>query len=153
MVPLRFCLVVCSAFIGVAALAADSEPGPVPTAPRREAMEYGSMLTYTVGLKQTTGKTNANIALKGVCLRLGSSNEASVCFDTDLLRYYAGWTGGFLDLSKTHLTTYKGSWHAEVQGDVKFSTAPGPGWTTDSFDDPRPIAAGPLPREWGQFKG
>src|SRR2546422_581074 len=24
---------------------------------------------------------------------------------------------------------------------------------TDDFKDPRPMAAGPLPREWGQFKG
>jgi len=116
-------------------------------------MDYGSMLTYTVGLRETPGKTNANLALKGVCIRLGPSNAAAICFDTDLLRYYAGWTGGFLDLSKTHLTTYKGSWHAEIQGDVMFSTALGPGWSTGDFNEPRPISAGPLPREWGQFKG
>jgi len=116
-------------------------------------MDYGSMLTYTVGLPETPGKSNANIALKGICIRLGPSNAAAVCFDTDLLRYYAGWTGGFLDVSKTHLTTYKGSWHAVIQGDVTFSTALGPGWAMDSFSDPRPIAAGPLPQEWGQFKG
>src|SRR6185503_7644574 len=56
-------------------------------------------------------------------------------------------------VSKTHLTTYKGSWHAVIQGDVTFSTALGPGWAMDSFSDPRPIAAGPLPQEWGQVKG
>src|SRR5882672_11182142 len=77
-------------------------PTPSVTAPR---MDYGSMLTYTVGLPSAAGKTNENLALKGVCIRLGGSNEAAVCFDTDLLHYYAGWTGGFLDISKTHLTS------------------------------------------------
>ncbi|HEU0009856.1 MAG TPA: DUF6797 domain-containing protein [Verrucomicrobiae bacterium] len=153
MVPIRFWLVCFTASIGSAALAADSDSGSVPAPPRRAAMDYSSMLTYTVGLRDAPGKSNANLALKGVCIRLGPSNAAAVCFDTDLLRYYAGWTGGFLDLSKTHLTSYKGSWHAEIQGDVKFSTALGPGWATDDFNDPRPITAGPLPREWGQFKG
>ena len=125
---------------------------PSVAAPR---MDYGSMLTYTVGLPTAPEKTNENLALKGVCIRLGGSNEAAVCFDTDLLRYYAGWTGGFLDISKTHLTSSKGSWHALIQGDVKFSTQLAPGWATAGgfFTDPRSIAAGPLPREWGRFKG
>ena len=117
-------------------------------------MDYGSMLTYTVGQPVAPGKTNENLALKGICIRLGSSNEAAICFDTDLLRYYAGWTGGFLDISKTHLTSSKGSWHALIQGDVTFSTQLGPGWARGGdFADPRPLAAGPLPREWGRFKG
>ncbi len=117
-------------------------------------MDYGSMLTYTVGLPLPPGKTNANLALKGICIRLDGQPEANVCFDTDLLRYYAGWTAGFLDLSRTHLTSSKGSWHAMIQGEVKFSTELGPGWSKDGdFLDPRPIAAGPLPKEWGKFKG
>lgn len=126
-------------------------PAPSVTAPR---MDYGSMLTYTVGLPATPGKTNENLALKGICIRLGGSNEAAVCFDTDLLHYYAGWTGGFLDISQTHLTSSKGSWHALVEGDVKFSTQLANGRARAGyFPDPRPIAAGPLPREWGRFKG
>jgi hypothetical protein len=126
-------------------------PAQSIAAPR---MDYGSMLTYTVGLPTPPGKTNENLALKGICIRLGASNEAAVCFDTDLLRYYAGWTGGFLDVSKTHLTSSKGSWHALIQGEVQFTTALGPGWAKgENFEDPRTIAAGPLPREWGRFKG
>ena len=117
-------------------------------------MDYGSMLTYTVGFPEGTNETNANLALKGICIQLGEANQTAVCFDTDLLRYYAGWTGGFLDLSKTHLTSSKGSWHALIQGDVKFSTSVGPGWSkTGNFSDPRPIAAGPLARASGLFKG
>src|SRR5262245_21947087 len=89
---------------GTNLLAAEEDPS-VPSSPvSAPRMDYGSMLTYTVGLPVSPGKTNENLALKGICVRLGGSNEAAVCFDTDLLRYYAGWTGGFLDISKTHLT-------------------------------------------------
>jgi glucose/arabinose dehydrogenase len=124
---------------------------PGSTSPR---MDYGSMLTYTVGFPGPDKETNTNLALKGICIRLGETQEATVCFDTDLLRYYAGWTGGFLDLSRTHLTSSKGSWHALIQGEVMFKTSLGPGWSkTGDFSDPRPIAAGPLPRESGRFKG
>jgi hypothetical protein len=120
-------------------------------------MDYGSMLTYTVGPPGQGTDTNVDLALKGVCIRLGAANDknaGAICFDTDLLRYYAGWTGGFLNLSRTHLTSSKGSWHALIDGDVKFRSGPGPGWSTsDDFTDPRPMAAGPLPREWGRYKG
>lgn len=133
---------------------AEDEPVALTPSIAAPRMDYGSMLTYTVDLPPVPGKTNENLALKGVCIRLGGSNEAAVCFDTDLLRYYAGWTGGFLDVSKTHLTSSKGSWHALIQGEVRFSTRLGPGWAKGGdFADPRAIAAGPLPREWGRFKG
>ena len=36
-----------------------------------------------------------NVAMKGLAVRLG--NDAAVLFDTDLLRFAAGWTGGFID--------------------------------------------------------
>jgi hypothetical protein len=137
------------------ALGAEEEPGtfkiPAASVPR---MDYGSMLTYTVGLPSVPGRTNENLALKGICIRLGGSKEAAVCFDTDLLRYYAGWTGGFLDISNTHLTSSKGSWHALIQGEVKFRSQLGPGWAKEAeFSDPRRLPAGPLPRDWSRFKG
>ena len=145
--------VCAAAMIGIAC-GADDGSTEVSASIKAPRMDYGSMLTYTVGLPSASGTTNANLALKGICIRLGGSHEAAVCFDTDLLRYYAGWTGGFLDVSRTHLTSSKGSWHALVQGELKFSTLPGPGWTNgENLADPRPIAAGPLPRAWGRFKG
>src|SRR5204863_287947 len=81
MVPIRFWLACSTAFIGSAALAADADSGPVPAPPRRAAMDYGSMLTYTVGLRDAPGKSNANIALKGVCIRLGPSNADADPFE------------------------------------------------------------------------
>jgi hypothetical protein len=147
-------LAVCALALRSFAAGADDEPATAVPAVPVPRMDYGSMLTYTVGVPSAPGKTNANLALKGLCVRLGGSNAAAICFDTDLLRYYAGWTGGFLDLSKTHLTSSKGSWHALIQGEVKFSSRRSSGWAREErFADPRPIPAGPLPREWGRFKG
>jgi len=117
-------------------------------------MDYGSMLTYTVGLPEVPGRTNANLALKGVCVRLANAPDSTICFDTDLLRYYAGWSGGWLDLSRTHLTMSKGSYHALIQGDVQFRAALGPGWDqSEEFVDRRPLTAGPLPAEQGRYLG
>ena len=41
-------------------------------------------------------QTPRHMTYKGVTVKLGDQEDAAVCFDTDLLRYSAGWTGGFL---------------------------------------------------------
>ena len=65
-------------------------------------MDYGPFLDYTVQW-QTSDTVN-----KGVTVKLAAgTNTAAVLFDTATLQYVAGWTG-WLDLSKTHLATYKG---------------------------------------------
>src|SRR5262245_15776444 len=78
---------------------AEPETRAPQSLPKTASMDYGSVLTYTVGLPEVRGADNTNLALKGMCLRLGTPSGATVCFDTDLLSYYAGWTGGWLDLS------------------------------------------------------
>ena len=116
-------------------------------------MDYGPFLCYTVNCK-TSSNAPDNLVLKGIAIRVGATNEATVCFDTELMRYAAGWTGGFLNISNTHLNTYKGSQEAWVDGDVFFSTKREPGWSRGTETaDPRPLKAGPLPRDWGRFKG
>ena len=70
------------------------------------------------------------------------------------MRYAAGWTGGFLNISNTHLNTYKGSQEAFADGKIFFSTKPEPGWARgEEIVDPRPLKAGPLPKDWARFKG
>lgn len=126
---------------------------------RKVAMQYGSVLTYTVGLPEAQDvrvPNLTNLALKGMCIRLGDPDqpEATVCFDTDLLRYYAGWTGGWLDLSRTHLTSSKGSFHALIQGEVRFRNPLAPGWARQELGrDPRALPAGPLPLDGGRYLG
>src|SRR5262245_18690707 len=117
----------CPGLVLGAATPPDESAASSPARPRRVPMDYGSILTYTVGLPSAPGHSNDNLALKGVCLRVGEGGQGAVCFDTDLLRYYAGWTGGFLDLSRTHLTSYKGDWHALIEGNLLFSTRREPG--------------------------
>jgi glucose/arabinose dehydrogenase len=116
-------------------------------------MDYGPFLSYTINCK-TSSNAPDNLVLKGIAIKVGASNEATVCFDTELMRYAAGWTGGFLNISNTHLNTYKGNQEAFADGQIFFSTKPQPGWTHgDKSDDPRPLKAGPLPRDWARYKG
>jgi hypothetical protein len=115
-------------------------------------MDYGPLFSYTINCSNYTSNGVDNVALKGVAIRL--EGGAAVCFDTELVRYAAAWTGGFLDLSNTHLTSYKGSREAFIAGDIHFRTRPVPGWTvTNEFRDPRSVPAGPLPRDWARWKG
>jgi hypothetical protein len=99
-------------------------------------MDYGPVLGYTINCRNFGDDRPDNLALKGLAIRLGSSNEAAVCFDTELLRYGAGWSGGFLDISRTHLDSAKGSHEAFVDGKILFTTGPTAGWgTNNSFND------------------
>jgi hypothetical protein len=99
-------------------------------------MDYGPVLGYTINCRNFGDDRPDNLALKGLAIRLGSSNEAAVCFDTELLRYGAGWSGGFLDISRTHLDSAKGSHEAFVDGMILFTTSPMAGWSTNgSFNE------------------
>ena len=111
-------------------------------------MDYGPALAYTV---EATNET----VIKGVTVRLSvGTNVGAVLFDTETLRYAAAWSDGWLDLSKTHLTSYKGELPPRREGDVHFTTTSGPGWARDgSFADPRAEGIGPLPREWARYRG
>src|SRR5688572_22331247 len=126
-----------------------------PASTRGYQMDYGPFLSYTINCK-TGSNAPDNLVLKGIAIKIGANNEhaATVCFDTELMRYAAGWTGGFLNISNTHLNTYKGSEEAFAVGDIFFSTKPEPGWARgDETADPRPLKAGPLPKDWARFKG
>jgi len=99
-------------------------------------MDYGPALGYTINCRNFGDARKDNLALKGLAIRLGSSNEAAVCFDTELLRYGAGWSGGFLDISHTHLDSSKGSHEAYVDGTIQFTTPVKSGWSTNgTFSD------------------
>jgi len=113
-------------------------------------MDYGSFLDYTVQLAGTNDCVSKGITVQ---LRAGT-NTGAVLFDTETLSYAAGWTGGWLDLSKTHLATYKGELPPRVAGKTVFTTKPGPGWARNgSFTDPRTNGIGPLPRDWAHYRG
>src|SRR5438105_4059299 len=78
---------------------------------------------------------------KAIAIKVGDSPEATVCFDTDLLRYSAGWTGGFLEMNPRRYGLIEAP---KPRGDIQFSSVPGPGWAHEgNFLDPRPQSYGP----------
>jgi hypothetical protein len=94
------------------------------------------------------------VAAKGITIKVGP--EATVCFDADLMRFAAGWTGGFLDLAKTNIGSYKGSLAALEEGVTQFRTGFGPGWSAGEkadFTDPRPDGEGPMPQSQARYGG
>ena len=113
--------------------------------------DLGSVVAYCVRI--VPGETNP-VVRKGLSIRVGLDSPADVCFDTELLRYAYGWTGGTLDVSKTLIGSGRGSSSASVRGTVRFATPELPGWSSHGrFEDPRPLKLGPLPTDWGRFQG
>lgn len=89
---------------------------------------------------------------KAICVRLGEAADAAVCFDTELLRMSAGWSGKFLDIDPAR---YGIIVPPKIAGDIHFTTPVQPGWTADGdWTDRRPFAPfGPLPREQAKYRG
>ena len=111
-------------------------------------MDYGPALSYTVQSTQETVTKAVTVQLQA------GTNVGAVLFDTETLRYAAGWTEGWLDLSKTHLATYKGELPPRLAGKIQFTNEPGPGWARNgSFVDPRGTGLGVLPRNWAHYRG
>ena len=68
--------------------------------PPWEKMQYGPFLQSSVTMPWSAdGEELDGVTLKGVTVKL--DHGASICFDTDLLRYAAGWSGGWLKLMGT----------------------------------------------------
>jgi hypothetical protein len=117
-------------------------------APKFMKMDYGPSLaaTYNAG--------KGNVVLKGIAIKLGKpGDQANVIFDTELLRYAAGWTGGFIDY---HGVAFDGAHGVSpsIEGTIGFQTKPDRGATSNGdFHDPRPQPLGPIAREYGHYKG
>lgn len=114
------------------------------------AMEHGPFVSTTLTLDPLT--TSGIIAYKAIAVKVGTgSSPATMAFDTDLLRVVGGWTGGFLHWypARTSLQEFP-----SPDGLMHFSTGQGPGWTrTRRFNDPRRWPYGPLPDDWGRYRG
>ena len=111
-------------------------------------MDYGPYLSTAVAANAN------NLTHKGVVIPLTPDLAAgAVVFDTDLLRYSAGWIDGLIDFVDV---PYNG-WHQRfpsIEGKLLWENRVGPGWAKDgSFEDTRPVPFGPLPRDWAHWKG
>ena len=124
-------------------------------------MNYGPYLSASIEVAP------GNIAYKGIAIRLDegpggvSKGSEFVVFETDTLRMAAAWSGDeFIDWRSI---VYDGSHgtHPKLVGERLFTNPVAPGWArpgTDQFEDPRLRGLdnkpyGPLPRDWGQWRG
>ena len=108
-------------------------------------MNHGPFVSWTI---RGEGES---VTYKGIAIKVGDKSEGAICFDTDLLRYSAAWSGGFL-------RWYPGRDGLErnptVDGTLVFGNDAGPGWSlTESFEDPRELPYGPLPKTQAHYKG
>ncbi len=135
-----------------------------PPKSRIETMDTGPFMSCTIGkfVGPDAGKefgTIDGVVLKGISVKLGKT--AAVVFDTDLMRYAAGWTGGFLDFSDSNPGQEKGNFPASAVGTILFGNKATPGVGIDGkFTDARehikninerPV--GPLPYDYAKYKG
>jgi hypothetical protein len=122
-------------------------------------MDTGPFFTSTLVAPALKG----NVAYKGVSVRLAKGKSptvgeagAAICFDTETLRVFAGWTDGYLKLP---LSREGLSGPPDIAGKIAFSTPAGPGWAKGgnpefpNFEDPRPDHLGPLPAEQAHYRG
>ena len=124
---------------------------------RWEEMDYGPFISSSVTMFGAHPEKPEGITLKGVTVKL-ADGKAAVCFDTDTLRYSAGWTGGWLKLMGTPFDgTHRppeGSRPAP-KGTEAFSNSKVAGWARgdEAFSDPRKSPYGPVPRSYGRYNG
>lgn len=111
---------------------------------RLQQMDVGRFYSATIW-------TPKEMTLKGIAVRIGEKSEASILFDTELLRVVCGWTGEFLEFNPAR---YGIIGPPKVGKDIAFHSPRQPGWSREGqFTDPRPKPFGPLPREWAKYRG
>ena len=129
---------------------------PTVKSTKWDQMDIGPFQAY--GLEAKVDGKLWRPALKGLNIKLGP--KASVCFDTERLRMAAGWTGGFVKLP-TGRDGLQGV--PQINGDIAFRTAMGPGWAgpKGGWAEPNPpikkgndvYSFGPLPQDWAKWRG
>ena len=148
-----FLILLCGCF---ALHAADAKPAKTKVDKRAAEMDYGPYLATTVG----AGKDN--ITPKGIVIRLDKEKNANICFDTELMRVTAAWSGGYLNLASRVFADNNNDF-STVDGDIQFATKIRPGWAKDDQredprassvpGDPKSAKDGPLPADWAKYKG
>ena len=88
---------------------------------------------------------------KGIVVRVGEKQTASICYDTELIRASAGWTG-FLKFDAARFGIIV---PPRIVGDVTFTTPRLGGWTrTDEFSKFRETSEyGGLPKQEAHYEG
>jgi len=119
------------------------------------SMDYGPYLSLTT--KMPRPQNNWVHKAKAVNLNKTHLNQkntpGAMVFDTDLLRFAGGWTGGFMNLTGVEFDMAHGPQPKPAETPA-FITPRLPGWSRDgSFEDPRSIPHGPVPESLGAYRG
>ncbi len=86
-----------------------------------EDMDYGPFLACSVTfVKPANGNAPTWDGVVTRALVVQASDETTVCYDMNRLALAAVWSGGFLDRSKTHHTSYKGGLPPRPGGPVQY---------------------------------
>lgn len=142
------------ASLAVPAVAAEPSfrlPPVRKTDARAAAMDYGPVIATTLGVGPNNGI--GNITPKGLVICIDKARQAHVCFDTELLRVSAAWTGERFNMQGRSFADNSDTF-SFVESNPIFATARKPGWARgDEKADPRSPQDGPLPRDWARYRG
>ena len=148
----------------LASLPSGDSRGPEPTVIEPwVTMDYGPMLITTIQF----GPKPDSIAQKAIAIRLDDGpggiarGKAWIAFEHDTLRMAAAWTDSFVDWNGIQFNGRHGV-HLRSTGSVLATNPNDAGWSDPRTENTDPTARvigrdgrsyGPLPKNWGQFKG
>lgn len=111
---------------------------------RFNAVDHGAFMHYSFALPKRK-------VPKGIAIKVGDEQSATICFDTLLCSYAGAWTNGFLELSSKRFG-FAGD--AKPPGNIQWTTPLRAGWSIlGNFLDPRPRVTAPLPPEHARYEG
>ncbi len=113
---------------------------------------FSGTIAVTVPPSTPDAKASTQVTNKGLVVRVGDMGQAAVCYDTELLRMSAAWTGEFLHYGAFRFGLLEPQ---RAAGTVQFVTPHLPGWSGDGkFADPRPAKPyGSLPHDVARYRG
>ena len=110
-----------------------------------------------------TGKERT---LKGIAIRVGDDQQATVLFDTARLRFSAAWTGGFLRFNGRRFGLIR---RPQADGNISVATKKIAGWANGDRFSPTPVeitlpdvengycppgsSVVHLPKDWAKYRG
>ncbi len=117
-----------------------------------EHMDYGPALASSLIFDPGDKETQLDID-RALTVRL--SDDVSIAYDMNTMSPIGAWNGDFLDLTKTHHQSMKGSLPPRSTGAIFYRAPEGPAWAwTGKGEAPQnPDRFGPLPKEWIDYHG
>jgi hypothetical protein len=113
-------------------------------------MQYGSLLSATFENRRESG----DFTNKGIAITCSLNPQARIIFDTELLRYSAAWTDGYIYYTNVAFDGRHGDMPSPRGNIVWAAKGQQRGVSLDGkFNDPREVPYGTLPREMGHYKG